>query len=99
MTKRVHISQNHDVCICRPSIYGNPFSYKDNTLATFKVSTKREAIQKHWEYLISNRELQEAVEDLRDKTIACFCKENETCHGDNYIKWLNIDRKIERLFG
>ena len=97
MTKRVHISQPHDVYCGRPSIYGNPWSYKDGTLAKFKVDTKKEAIENFKKYLETDKEFQKEVEKLRGKTLACWCKDNN-CHVQVMVDWLNRDRKLDELF-
>jgi hypothetical protein len=98
MTKRVHISQPHDVYCGRPSIYGNPWSYKDGTLAKFKVATKGESIENFKKYLETNREFQTEVEKLRGKTLACWCR-NNNCHVQVMVDWLNKDTKLDELFG
>lgn len=49
--------EKYDVYIGRPSKWGNPFSHKEDTLAEFRVSSRKEAIAKFEEYLISNKEL------------------------------------------
>lgn len=88
MTTRVNWNEDYDILITRPSIFGNPFSHKDGTLAKFKVSSKREAVDKFREYFNQNKELQVGCEVLRGKRIACVCKSGEYCHGDVYVDFL-----------
>ena len=40
-------AEPYDVYIGRPDKWGNPFSTKDSTLAQFKVSSRKEEIEKH----------------------------------------------------
>ena len=47
-TKVVHCKKSeYDVYIGRPSMWGNPFSSKDGTLAKFKVGSTSEAIKEY----------------------------------------------------
>ena len=58
-TKVVHIKKEpYDVYIGRPSIWGNPYSHKEDTLAEFKVRDRKESIEKFEKYLTSNKEAQ-----------------------------------------
>ncbi len=98
MTRRVHISQPHDVYCGRPSIYGNPWSHKDETLAKFKVDTKKEAIENFKNHLEMDEEFQKEVEKLKGKTLACWCKDNN-CHVQVMVDWLNRDTRLDELFG
>lgn len=81
----------------RPSKWGNQWSHKNGTLAKFKVGSRKEAVNAFREHLEIDEQLQKDVEELRDKTIACICKENELCHGDIIIEFLHRDRLIETL--
>jgi hypothetical protein len=66
--------------------WGNPFSHKDGTLAEFKVSSRKEAIEKFEEYLLKNEELMKSLHELKGKTLGCWCKP-KSCHGDILAKW------------
>jgi hypothetical protein len=70
------------------SKWGNPFSHKEGTLAEFKVSSRKEAIQKFEEYLLSNKNLMDSLEELRGKVLGCWCKP-KSCHGDILLKYAN----------
>lgn len=88
MTTRVNWNDSYDVLICRPSIYGNPYSHKDGTLARFKTSSKKESILKFKEHFDNSPELQEACKVLKGKRIACQCPNGTFCHGDIYVDFL-----------
>jgi hypothetical protein len=93
-TIRVNWNEPYDILITRPSKFSNPFSHKENTLAKYKVDTKREAVDKFKEYFESNKELQESCKELEGKRIACVCKSGEYCHGDIYVNFLEDIPKI-----
>lgn len=73
---------NYDVYIGRPSVWGNPFSHLDDTLANYKVESRSEAILKYREWLLTQpRLLEKARKELRGKVLGCWCKPLP-CHGD-----------------
>lgn len=77
------------VYIGRPSKWGNPFSHKDGTLATFKVSSREEAVAKYEEWLCSQPELMSAIKtELSGKDLVCWCKP-AGCHGDVLLRLAN----------
>ncbi len=45
------------------------------------------------DFYISKHILQEAISDLRGKTLACWCKLDEHCHADFLLKLVNEDQK------
>jgi hypothetical protein len=95
MTKVVHCKKdNYDIYIGRPSKYGNPYSHLDNTLAEFKVKSRKEAIEKYREWILrgDGRYLLNDIEELRGKILGCWCSP-KACHGDVLIEILN-ERKI-----
>ena len=96
MCKVVHLRKDkYDILIGRPSKWGNPYSHKEGTLAEFKVSTRKEAIEKFEEYLLNNKELMESLHELKGKTIACWCKPLP-CHGDIIKKYVDkLEKGIE----
>jgi hypothetical protein len=91
-TKLVNIKSHreYDVYIGRPSIFGNPYTHIKNkeTRAEYVVATRKEAIEKYREYLLNNPELLDKIEQLRGKTLACWCSP-KSCHGDIIIEVLN----------
>ena len=79
---------NCDTYIGRPSIWGNPFSHhKKGTLAQFVVGSRSEAIQKYRTYILKRLQtepelLERFEQEIRGKILGCFCKPNNSCHGD-----------------
>jgi len=52
MTNVVHLKREpFDIPIDRSSRWGNPWSHKDGTLATFKVDTIEEAVENYRKWL------------------------------------------------
>lgn len=84
-----------DIYIGRPSIWGNPFSHKSDTLAEFKVSTREEAISKFTKYLLNNQELLDKVKELKGKVLGCWCFP-DSCHGEILAEIANNEKP--RLF-
>lgn len=82
-----------DVFIGRGSIWGNPYSHKEGTLAKFVVKDRSEAIEKFEQYLTSNEELMAKLSDLKGKTLGCWCKP-KSCHGDILLKYANAPSKL-----
>jgi Domain of unknown function (DUF4326) len=102
-TSIVHINHSpFDIYIGRTpnkNHFGNPFSHiKTKTLATAVVQTRRDSIMafKQWLDGTAYRHIEplrriwilEHLEDLRDKTLGCYCKPKQ-CHGDVYIELLD----------
>jgi len=97
MCKVVHCKKDKfDVYIGRPSKWGNPYSYKDDTLAEFKVDTREESIKKYEEYLLSNEELMKSLPELKYKTLGCWCKPKKSCHGDIIKKYVDRLEEIDK---
>lgn len=96
MTRVVHLNKEpYDIYIGRGSKWGNPFSHKKGTLASFVVKNRKEAIDKYEEYLLGNAELMDSLRELKGKTLGCFCKP-KSCHGDILAKY--ADRIDSALF-
>jgi hypothetical protein len=90
-TRVVHCQKEpYDVYIGRPSDWGNPFTHiKDrNTQAELIVRNREEAISKYREWITSQPEMMKKIEQLRGKTLGCWCKP-KSCHGDVIIELLN----------
>jgi hypothetical protein len=90
MTPRVvHCKKERfDVYVGRGSKWGNPYSHKEGTLAEYVVESRREAVQKFEEYLLSNEELMGSLSELKGKTLGCWCKP-KSCHGDILLRYAN----------
>lgn len=87
--KVVHCKkEKFDIYIGRPSIWGNPFSHKDGTKATYKVSTREEAIDKFRDWIAQQPELLNKLPELKGKVLACWCKPL-ACHGDVLLELAN----------
>ncbi len=61
------------IYIGRGSIWGNPYSHKQGTKATYVVNTREEAIQKYREYFLSLLNATALLYQLKDKTLFCYC--------------------------
>ena len=77
----IHSGASYDICIMRPSKWGNPYSHLPHTRAKFRVGTRQEAIDRHMEYVLDHPELLDAIGELRGKVLGCCCKPLP-CHGD-----------------
>ena len=81
-TKVVHCKKaKYDVYIGRPSKWGNPFSYKQGTLAKYKVNNREESIQRYGEWIMTQPQLLADLHELKGKVLGCWCKPL-SCHGD-----------------
>ena len=75
MTKLVHCKrESYDVYIGRPSKWGNPFEIG-------KDGNRKEVIRKYREWILTQPELMNALPELIDKRLGCWCYP-EKCHGD-----------------
>ena len=87
--KVVHCKKEpFDVYIGRGSVWGNPYSHKEGTLAEEVVGSRAEAVRKYEEYLLSNDELMSRLPELKGKILGCWCKP-KSCHGDILLKYAN----------
>ena len=60
-----------------------------NPYVVGKDGTREEVLEKYVKHLLINSDLLLELEELRGKTIACFCSTEEDCHGDILINFLN----------
>lgn len=80
--KVVHCKkEKYDVYIGRPSIWGNPFSHKTDSIAEFKVASREEAVKKFEEWILTKPELLSKLFQLKGKNLGCWCSP-KICHGD-----------------
>ena len=95
MTPRVvHCKKEEfDVYIGRGSVWGNPYSHREGTLAEHIVGSRSEAIQKYEEYLLSNEDLMRRLPELKGKILGCWFKP-KSCHGDILLKYANGPSKL-----
>lgn len=93
-------NQRCDIPVCRPTIYGNPFTHLVSKAVPvgFKVGTRHEAVAKfaHWFYSEHSRELrQRALREIPDGSkIGCHCAPDE-CHADIIAGYLNWKRDLK----
>lgn len=83
MTRVVHCKKEpYDIYIGRPSKWGNPF-------VIGKDGNREEVIALFKEYITKGRgkHLLKELEELRGKTLGCFCKPS-ACHGDILLELL-----------
>ena len=73
--------EDYDVYIGRGSKWGNPYVIGKN-------GNREEVIKQYEEWFQGQTHLLDSLEELRDKTLGCFCKP-QSCHGDILIKYLN----------
>jgi len=78
---RVNKLEEYDIFIGRPSKFGNPFVLGQD-------GTRSEVIAKFEQYLRTHPELDQLLDELDGKRIACFCSVEQKCHADVYIKLL-----------
>ena len=81
MTQVVHIKKSpYDVYIGRGSKWGNPFKIP-------RDGNREQVIEKYRQYILSKPELLNDLEELRGKTLGCWCRPAK-CHGDVLIELL-----------
>jgi len=80
----------YDAIYCgRGSDFGNQYSHKNNTLAKYKVKTRKEAIDNFTHDLVRNPTLLAKVKDeLKGKNLLCYCKPL-ACHCDILLEIAN----------
>lgn len=86
-TRVVHFKKEpFDVYIGRPSVWGNPFSHKELTIARFRVDSRKDAISSFEEWVRNSDDadaqfIRKNAHLLLGKTLGCWCKP-QACHGD-----------------
>lgn len=102
MVKRVHFKKKpYDIYCGRPSFWGNPYSHKNDTLAKYKVSSRKESVEMYERFLNDSEEHQKRLPELMNKILGCWCEENELCHCDVLIRAvqeLELNEKIETAY-
>jgi hypothetical protein len=84
----LHHKIPYDEYIGRKSIWGNPFSHMDGTLAEFKVATREESISCHKEWIKTQYHLLLKLRTLKGKKLGCFCFP-ALCHGNTLVEMAN----------
>lgn len=91
--------ETYEVYIGRPSLFGNPFSFRKSKLAKEIVKKPEDAIDKYREWFYNkikgDEKFRKEVEKLRGKTLGCFCKSAKgfqgqvLCHGQVIAAFLD----------
>lgn len=109
-TKVVHCNkESYDVMIDRTTKWGNPYhadyrltrddaEYLGSVQREGGTLTRSERIALYENYLRNNTELFGQIEELRGKTLGCWCKPEKNCHGDIIVKLLK-EKEFNELFG
>ena len=91
----VHFKKEpYDIYIGRlPNGKYNKWAYPKELRESFPEGTPRKVIVDAYEkYLTSNEELMNSLCELKDKTLGCWCKDENgkgrSCHGDILVKWV-----------
>ena len=96
-SKIINIKSNkpYDVYIGRANrIYRLPSSIWANPFQIGRDGSRQEVLWKYRKYLISRPDLMYKLQELRGKTLACWCKP-DGCHGDILLGLLR-DRESEK---
>ena len=84
-------NEKYDVCIGRPSVFGNPMRIGEKIHQKSEPVTREEAVAWYKKYfynrLETDSEFKQAVESLRGKILGCYCKPL-ACHGDIIVEYL-----------
>lgn len=64
----------YDIYIGRGSKWGNPYTIGEH-------GNRKEVIIKYKEMILNNKKLLNCLDELKDKTLGCYCKP-KPCHGD-----------------
>lgn len=99
--------------ISRPNILGNPYTHIKNrkTLAVFTTKTREEAIEKYAAYFDEMLKTSETFRNEWERIfdaykkydtiyIGCYCRVDESCHGDFLVKRLKqrlLKETIQKL--
>ena len=76
----IYIGRGNDPKTGEPSIWGNPFSFKEDTLAEFKAKDRNDSINKHREWIKTQPHLLANIYKLKGKRLGCWCSP-KLCHG------------------
>ena len=101
MASRVHIptarkngepyEEPHVVYIGRRFTMGGynlPASPWHNPFAVNEESERGAVVERYREYILNSEELLARLDELEGKTLACWCKLDQRCHGDVLLELL-----------
>lgn len=80
----VYIGRHNHYVGAPSSKWKNPYSVKKYGRAG--------CIKKYERYIKKNKELMDSIEELRGKTLGCWCSP-DACHGDVLLKIMNDKKK------
>ena len=71
----------YEIYVGRSSAWGHPWSHLPSMQARYHVASREEAIRKHMEWFLSQKDMIErARRELRKKVLGCYCAPL-LCHG------------------
>ena len=80
------------VYIGRPTVWQNPFGPRESA-ASIPCDDPVEAVRLHREMVAeectARRRVPNYIMALRGKTLACWCREDQPCHGDILLRLAN----------
>jgi hypothetical protein len=85
---RVNQTDVYDIFIGRPSKFGNPFRIGAD-------GTRIEVIAKFKQYATNHPRLDDLLDELNHKRVACWCRIDMSCHGDVYVE---LETRRRRIF-
>lgn len=77
-----------DVYIGRGSKFGNPYDWRAGTKARWRAKNREDAVRKYKEWFVQQPDLLADLEELRGKTLGCYCRPGQTCHGEVLLELL-----------
>lgn len=80
-----------DVYIGRPGPWGNPFGFPGTQAETI-VATRDEAVDRHFDWILTQPALLRRLGELEGKTLGCYCSPAR-CHGDT-LAFLAANRQF-----
>lgn len=106
--KHYHKQTDNDVEICRPSIFGNPWSHLDSSFeGAKKTKTRKEAVDNYIQYFIEKYKKDVKFRDIVDEIIklhlqgqdinlTCWCSPAQ-CHGDVIKQFIEFKAKQNKF--
>lgn len=95
-----------DVYVGRPSVFGNPWSHKADTLAKFRTKTVEQAVNNFEIWLNGTgfkdvlqeerKRLLERLPELTGKVLACWCDDDKPCHARVLVAKVDSIKKDEQ---
>jgi hypothetical protein len=94
----IHKTKIYDIYCGRGSKWGNPYTHiKDrNTKAKYIVDSRALSIIKYKEWILTQPELLDSLEELNDKILGCYCLP-KSCHCQVLVDLIN-ESKIYSIF-